>query len=748
MNETTQTEELITKLIESGQLDDVVERVMQRKRESEKRDAPLDAWFLGPKAEHGDLWLDTFDHIFRDYVHWRRNYFPQDPIVVDRDRLRTHDTWIESLKFEIDSVLNLLKAHFPFYSPRYNAHMISEQTFPGVVGYFAAMLYNPNNVTEEAAPITAELEIEVGKMVAEMLGYNPKTAWAHICSGGTLANLEALWIARTVQTAPLVIQDYCRLNGVKDFRIKTPNGQTTNILDLSPAELIAQVPGEAMMLPRRLAKHLFNEKGVSIINEINEFVRHSRFSVSGSGVAGVLHEIGLRPVIFVSEAAHYSIRKAANILGYGESCVQCVPIDQHFRMRPDLLADRISSLTDTEYVAAVVGIVGTTEEGAVDPIHEIKFLRDQLEAEKNRSFWLHVDAAWGGYIRSLFNGLDLPHFRGHKPLAEICSEYFDKMNIREDATIDVLHKENGCTTRETRHLHLEWNDSSVCSAFLAMPDADSITVDPHKMGYIPYPAGIIAFQKRFVTDLVTTKAQYITDDSGGISDLEKEPDIKDVGPYIIEGSKPGASAAACWLSHKTIPLNIKGHGKIVKTSLLNTKKLSRYISLHHRLFDTIESQIEDDSELKQRFTFELVSEPDTNVICFLCIPVITNEDGRAVRDPRFDLEAINDLNKNIYQRSTIRKSPRKRRGPYAQEYFVSRTTLDFGQYSIESVEGILRKYDFTEEEYKRHGIFVLRSTVMNPWHHLAEQHGKNYLYGFLMNLHKSARQILNSWHSL
>ena len=36
-------------------------------------------------------------------------------------------------------------------------------------------------------------------------------------------------------------------------------------------------------------------------------------------------------------------------------------------------------LDDRDYIAAVVGIVGTTEEGAVDPIHEIKFLRDDLQ---------------------------------------------------------------------------------------------------------------------------------------------------------------------------------------------------------------------------------------------------------------------------------------------------------------------------------------------------------------------------------
>ena len=69
-------------------------------------------------------------------------------------------------------------------------------------------------LTAEAAPITVELELEVGRMVAAMLGFNPKRAWAHITSGGTVANLEALWVARTVQFTPLMVQEFCRAHSL------------------------------------------------------------------------------------------------------------------------------------------------------------------------------------------------------------------------------------------------------------------------------------------------------------------------------------------------------------------------------------------------------------------------------------------------------------------------------------------------------------------------------------------------------
>ncbi len=128
----------------------------------------LHAWFLGPKAENADLWQELLSYTFQDYAHWRRNYFPGDPVTISRVRRREPETssWTDGLTTHLDGALNDLKAHFPFYSPRYIAHMLSEQTLPSVLGYFAGMLYNPNNVTDEAAPVTVNLELEVGKMVA------------------------------------------------------------------------------------------------------------------------------------------------------------------------------------------------------------------------------------------------------------------------------------------------------------------------------------------------------------------------------------------------------------------------------------------------------------------------------------------------------------------------------------------------------------------------------------------------------
>jgi hypothetical protein len=59
----------------------------------------------------------------------------------------------------------------PFWSPRYSAHMIMDTSMPATLGYFATMLYNPDNVAVEASPITTVLELEAGKQLCKLLGF-------------------------------------------------------------------------------------------------------------------------------------------------------------------------------------------------------------------------------------------------------------------------------------------------------------------------------------------------------------------------------------------------------------------------------------------------------------------------------------------------------------------------------------------------------------------------------------------------
>src|SRR5262245_4478401 len=193
-------------------IDSAGERRTRREAMSD-RPPSMTGWFAGPKAENGEPFADTIRRIVQDYHSWRRNYFPEDGVVIDSSHRRHNEAFQDAFEDRLLELLARLKNDFPFHSPRYAAHMLSEQTLPSIAGYFAAMLYNPNNISSETPPVTVRLELEASRMIARMLGYGPDS-WAHLTSGGTLANLEALWIARTVRYLPLVIRDMRRALGV------------------------------------------------------------------------------------------------------------------------------------------------------------------------------------------------------------------------------------------------------------------------------------------------------------------------------------------------------------------------------------------------------------------------------------------------------------------------------------------------------------------------------------------------------
>ncbi|GAA0689974.1 aminotransferase class V-fold PLP-dependent enzyme [Kitasatospora atroaurantiaca] len=100
---------------------------------------------------------------------------------------------------------------------------------------------------------------------------------------------------------------------------------------------------------------------------------------------------GRRPRIFASRAAHFSVQRAAALLGLGENAVRAVPVDRELRMDAGQLAAALAEAVRAgETPIAVVATAGTTDTGAVDPLHEAAELAARYGA------WLHVDAAYGG----------------------------------------------------------------------------------------------------------------------------------------------------------------------------------------------------------------------------------------------------------------------------------------------------------------------------------------------------------------
>ncbi len=117
---------------------------------------------------------------------------------------------------------------------------------------------------------------------------------------------------------------------------------------------------------------------------------------------------GLKPAILTSGESHYSIMRAAAILGLGADAVFKVPVDSYFRMRPDQLeVVRREAEAKGYQVFCVIGSACTTSVGAFDPLVPIADFCSRY------GYWFHVDAAHGGgYLlsnqqRHLLAGIEL-----------------------------------------------------------------------------------------------------------------------------------------------------------------------------------------------------------------------------------------------------------------------------------------------------------------------------------------------------
>lgn len=124
--------------------------------------------------------------------------------------------------------------------------------------------------------------------------------------------------------------------------------------------------------------------------------------------------------VYVSEEAHYSFDKAANITGIGTQNLILVPANEKGEMIPEELERIIVADIKDGFTPIMVGATfGTTVLGAFDPLPKIAKICEKYKV------WLHVDAAWGGGAaftkshRHLVNGIELADsvtFDAHKTM--------------------------------------------------------------------------------------------------------------------------------------------------------------------------------------------------------------------------------------------------------------------------------------------------------------------------------------------
>ncbi len=151
--------------------------------------------------------------------------------------------------------------------------------------------------------------------------------------------------------------------------------------------------------------------------------------------------------ILVSERGHYSLGKAADVLGIGRDNVISIKTGKNSKLDASALRTKCAELTEQGIgILSIIGIAGATETGNVDPLEEM------AEIAKEFKTHFHVDAAWGG--PTLMSNT-------HK------------------------HKLKGIEL------------------------ADSVTIDAHKQLYVPMGAGMVVFKNPTMLGAVEHHAEYI-----------------------------------------------------------------------------------------------------------------------------------------------------------------------------------------------------------------------------------------------
>lgn len=625
----------------------------------------LHPWFVGAYAENHKILEELILDMLRDHIFWRRNFHPEaiPPIPTSAQYREDYADFVANLKHELYRLSADLKQSVPFFSPRYIGHMASDLLLPGLIARIGTELYNPNNITEDVSPVTLMQENRVGEQLATMMGYSidgPIRAFGHLTSGGTVANYEGALNLLAARLYPLAVLEANELLGANIMW----RGQA---LTKYPKNHIANLSVEEAISLKQEAEQHAQQRGIA---NWSDAVESSRYESLGL-VEFYRRHPDLGPLqIMVATTGHYSWEKTMKLLGLGKQQLVHIRVDGAMRMDTGALHDALDvAQKQNATVICVVPILGNTEFGAIDPIDAIVEARRQYRTERFE-FGIHVDAAWGGYLRTLFN---TPEGSFHS---------------REDVSSMFKY----------------FPSPQVYQAFEAIAHTDSATVDPHKLGFIPYSAGAYIAKNREIVSFIQQKAAYVFDAAEPV-------DILPLGQYTLEGSRPGAAVASAYVTHRTIPLHSKGFGKIIAQSIRSCEAFWERASVAAK-------RVEDIATLVVPF------EPDTNLVC-----VALNLKGNT------DIASSNAFTDAVmHPMKTDKKQPVQDR-----QFFVSSTKLFLRQIDPQLAGHVLDALGVTQYTDDDH-VLLMRHTLMNPWL-LSTRGEEHYIEQYFQYLESRIRAV-------
>jgi glutamate/tyrosine decarboxylase-like PLP-dependent enzyme len=609
-----------------------------RNRATPAHDYALDACFLGPYGENDALLEKLLVEFLRDHVYWRRNFHPEDPPAIGTEAARHPDylAFEARTRRELHLLSAALKRSVPFHSPRYIGHMASDLLLPGLAAHILALPYNPNNVSEDSAPVTIDMEVQVGLQLARMLGYvhdttRPDCAFGHLASGGTAANYQALRLALAMKAFPLAL----RAAAVPDLALPEDDWHAFN---LSGDAVIALLQAWQRWLAAQPKPECIRWR------ERVDAARIERLGLAGFFAA---HPALRVPRVLAPITAHYSWSKGVKLLGLGSAQLDLLPT-RGMRLDLDALEQRLSRCARArEPVLMAVAVLGSTEYGTIDPVDGVLAARETSRAH-GLDFAVHVDAAWGGYLATLFRNED----GSLRTQAEVADEF---------------------TRFPSPALH---------AAFGALGDTDSITVDPHKLGYLPFGSGAFVCRDHRAMDLLAERADYVFH---GDAATDYATHARNLGRFVVEGSKSGAAAAGVYVAHKVLPLDHRHFGRLPRATVRAAE------AFHDRALRFADEVA---AHLHARIPFE----PDSNLVC-----LALNPRGNT------SLAGANAF----MQRLCVMLRADPHQPLQVKEFFGSTTTLRPDLLGDLEAARIFRSLGLDAEPGE--SLLILRHTLMNPY---------------------------------
>jgi glutamate/tyrosine decarboxylase-like PLP-dependent enzyme len=132
---------------------------------------------------------------------------------------------LKALEDVLREVAERLKDNYPYGDPLYAGQMLKPPHEVARRAYEMALRINPNNHALDGGRASSAMEKEAVAELAKMIGWD--THLGHLCSGGTMANLEALWIAgqlhpgKTVLASTQAHYTHQRITGVLGLPFET-----------------------------------------------------------------------------------------------------------------------------------------------------------------------------------------------------------------------------------------------------------------------------------------------------------------------------------------------------------------------------------------------------------------------------------------------------------------------------------------------------------------------------------------------